>query len=109
MTNLQSSLNRACHELNLNIVIPFLLTVREGIQINAQALLPQLGARNGMIIVSRYEDLLGVASDLPGMGYGYSVLDEPLLSEDFDLASYTDMFLDWGWEVSNERKPDWMK
>mgnify|MGYP000343441042 CR=1 FL=1 len=109
MTNLQSFLEQACQELGMTIVMPFLLTVREGIQINAQALLPQLGAINGMIIVNHYDELRGIASELPSMGYGYSVLDEPLRSEDFDLESYVEMFSDWGWGKVNERKPDWMK
>ncbi len=61
-----------------------------------------------MIIVNHYDDLLGIASELPRLGYGYSVLDEPLPSEDFDLESYVEMFSHWGWGVSNEGKPDWM-
>ena len=109
MTNLQIFLQRACQELGLTIVTPFLLTVRESIQINAQALLLQLGARKGMIVVNHYDDLRGIASELQGMGYGYSVLDEPLFSEPFDLESHVEMFSDWGWGNFNERKPDWMK
>jgi len=45
---------------------------------------------------------------LQNMGYGYSVLDDPLHSEEFDLESYVEMFSDWGWGNVNERKPDWM-
>lgn len=108
MTNLQSLLQRACQELGLTIVMPFLLPVRDSIQINAQALLPELGAPKGMIIVNHYDDLRGVASELQSMGYGYSVLDDPLNSEEFDLESYVEMFSDWGWGTVNERKPDWM-
>jgi hypothetical protein len=108
MTNLQTSLQRACQELGLTIVLPFLLTAREGIQISAQALLPQLGAPRGVIVVNRHDDLCGIALELQRIGYGYSVLDEPLPSEDFDLESYVEMFSDWGWGNVNERKPDWM-
>ena len=108
MTNLQTFLHRACQELGLTILVPFLLTVRDGIQIKAQALLPQLGAAKGMIIVNRYDDLRGMAQDLQRIGYGYSVLDEPLPAEEFDLESYAELFSDWGWGNVNERKPDWM-
>ena len=108
MTNLQTFLQRACQELGLTIVVPFLLTLREGFQINAQALLPQLGASKGMIVVNHYDDLRGISSELQLMGYSYSVLDEPLPSEQFDLESYVEMFSDWGWGDVNERKPDWM-
>ena len=109
MTNLQLSLQRACYELDLSIIIPFLLTVRKDIQINAQALLPKIGAQKGMIIVNRYDDLLGIASDLSVMGYGYSVLGDPLPAENYNLESYIDMFSDWGWGSSIESKPEWMK
>lgn len=108
MTNLQTFLQHACQELGLTIVVQFVLTVREGFQINAQALLPQLGAPKGMIIVNHYDDLRGISSELQCMGYGYSVLDEPLISEQFDLKSYVEMFSDWGWGNMNERKPGWM-
>jgi len=108
MTNLQSFLQRACHDLGLNIIAPFLLTVHEGIQINAQALIPQLGAPKGMIVVNHYDELLGIAAELPNLGYAYSVLDEPLPPEGYDLQSYVEMFSDWGWGNASERKPDWM-
>ncbi len=109
MTKLQTYLQQACNELGITLVIPFLLMVREGVQINAQALLPQLGSPKGMIIVSRYDDLCGAASELRSLGYGYSVLDDPLLSEDFDVETYVEMFSEWGWGNTNERKPDWMQ
>ena len=82
--------------------------MREGIRINAQALLPQLGGPKGMIVLNRYDDLCDTPSELPRIGYGYSFLDEPLPLEDYHLESYVEMFSDWGWDKVNERKPDWM-
>ncbi len=92
----------------MTIVVQFVLTVREGFHINAQALLPQLGASKGMIVVNHYDDLRGISSELQCMGYGYSVLDEPLISEQFDLESFVEMFSEWGWGNSNEMQPGWM-
>lgn len=109
MTKLQSFLERASRELEITIVVPFGLTLRDGVQITAQALLPDLGADKGMIVVNHLDELQGVASELLGLGYGYSVLDEPLTSEEFDLESYVEMFCDWGWGKTNKRKPNWMK
>jgi hypothetical protein len=108
MTKLQNDLKRACKELGLTIKVPFHLTVRPGKKISAQALLPQLGAPKGMIVVNDFDDLRGVTSELLCMGYGYSTLDEPSPSEQFDLESYVEMFSDWGWGNLSERKPDWM-
>ena len=109
MTKLQTFLNHACQMLGLQIVIPFGLTVRENLRINAQALLPQLGGLSGMIVVNHYDDLQGVASELKRLGYGYSVLDEPLPGEEFDLNTYIEMFIDWGWGSAIEKKPEWIK
>ncbi len=61
-----------------------------------------------MIVVNKYDELRGMASELTSMGYGYSVLDDPLPSEDYDLEIHVEMFSDWGWGNVNERKPDWM-
>ena len=108
MTRLQSALQHASEDLGLKVVIPFILNLRQGVQINAQALLPQLGAPKGMIVVSRYDDLHGMANELVNDGYGYSVLDDPSPTDDYDLDSYIEMFSDWGWGAINESKPDWM-
>ena len=108
MTMLQRSLQRACHDLGLTVVVPFLLNVRDGIQIEALALLPQLGYCNGMIIVDHYDDLQGAAEELPGKGYGYCVLGEPQSSEEFDLESFIGMFSDWGWN-NTAQAPRWMR
>lgn len=108
MTKLQTFLQRACHELGLAIIIPFSLNVRDGVTINALALLPQLGWSRGMIIVSRLKDLCGVHSELDGLGYGYSVLSEPMAWEEFDIESHVEMFSDWGWNGDLKGKPSWM-
>jgi len=61
-----------------------------------------------MIVVNRLDELKGVESELVNIGYGYSVLDEPSASEEYELDSYVDMFSDWGWGLHNEPKPGWM-
>jgi hypothetical protein len=108
MTKLQTFIQRACHDVGLSIVVPFGLIMRDGIQVNAQAFLPQLGGPNGMIIVNCYDDLFGTSNELESMGYGYSVLDEPLPSEEYELESFIEIFSDWGWGNVTEAKPDWM-
>lgn len=108
MNRLQSFLQRACNDLGLRIVIPFELEMSDGTKIQAQALLPQLGSANGIVIVKHYSDLKGAASQLSRMGYSYSVLDEPLSSEEFDLRAFAEMFSDWGWGNVTENRPNWM-
>lgn len=108
MTDLQLSLARACRELGLTIVVPFHVTLRSGVQVSAEALLPHLGAPKGMIVVSHFDRLCGMAPELVIMGYGYSVLSGPLPAEEFDVGAYMQMFADWGWGNDSEPKPQWM-
>ncbi len=109
MTRLQSELQRAAQDLGLRIVVPYVLDIRPGLQIHALALLPQIGAQKGMIIVDRFEKLKGLGVELVKDGFGYSVLSDPLPSEEYNLNSYIEMFSEWGWGATNESRPYWIK
>jgi hypothetical protein len=90
-------------------VIPFKISLAESGEIFAQALLPQLGSSKGMIFVSNFLELCEKETELVNLGFGYSVLDEPRSDEEYDLNSYVEMFSEWGWGSTKEKKPDWMK
>jgi hypothetical protein len=60
-----------------------------------------------MLIVRSYEEVQDMLEQLKQAGYGFSVLDEPHPGEDFDLESFREMFLDWGWAADESRKPAW--
>ncbi len=109
MNKMQDFLIRAGNELGLRVIIPFSLKLPSGQMLSAEALLPELGFSNGMIVSQSSDDFHNYGKELEKLGYGMSVYDEPLPSEEFDLASYVEMFSDWGWGNTNERKPDWMK
>ena len=103
-----SNMRRACGELALGIVTPFELVTDCGTEIKAVALLPQLGAPNGMLIFHDSSELLGCETVLVEMGYGYSVLGGGGVDE-FDLESYKDMFRDWGWgRPEDPTAPSWI-
>jgi hypothetical protein len=110
MTTQAEHLSCACQELGLRIEVPFNVELRAGLTISARALLPELGAENGMIVVSHYDDLYGASDEIQSAGYGYSVLEDPLEGEVYDRDSYMELFLDWGWgnEKRAEAKPVWM-
>jgi hypothetical protein len=61
------------------------------VQIDTESLLPEFGPPNGMIRI----------------GYGYSVLGDRSPTEAFDIASYIEMFSDWG-QGEGHRMPGWM-
>lgn len=105
MTRLQSDFAKVCGELGLRLEIPFNLKLPDGCEVTAQVLLPQLGAPRGMIIVTSFSELKGKKTELVNMGFGYSVLDEPRIDEEYNLDSYVEMFSEWGWS-SDEAKPE---
>jgi hypothetical protein len=109
MTQLQTQLRDVCQQLGLRIVIPFKLELIGGNTISAQALLPQLGAERGMIIVTSFSDLSGKGNELAEMGFGYSVLDEPWSDAGYKVEGCIEMFSEWGWGSTAEKKPDWMR
>jgi hypothetical protein len=108
MTKLQKSLMRAGRDLGLRGQAPYRLDLPSGGEILAQALLPELGAPNGMLVVISLSDLGGMADHLLKAGYGYSVMDEPLPQETYDLDSFIEVFTDWGWAADASTKPEWM-
>lgn|GEM_PF-1481320 len=108
MTRLQSDLSKVCGELGLRIVIPFKLTCSDDLEIVGKALLPQLGALNGTIILTDFSDVKGKEDELRALGYTASVLTEPSDEEDYDLDGWIEMFADWGWAAIAEPKPDWL-
>lgn len=109
MTRLQSDFKRVCSELGLRIEVPFHLKLGDGCEITAQALLPQLGAPRGTIIVTSFSELKGKEEELVELGFGYSVLDEPWSDVGYEVEGCVEMFSEWGWGSTGEKKPVWMR
>lgn len=99
MTRLQEELCMACELLGIDIEIGCVLFLKDGQKINTVALIPSLGGPNGMVIVKSTDDILPIWNDF---NYGFSVLDEPSENAAFDLDSFREMFVDWGWTAKNE-------
>jgi hypothetical protein len=108
LDRLQEQLTRACSELGIRIEIDHCVLLESGRQVLAVAWIPELGAAKGMIIARQYSVLRDLADELVAAGYGYSVLSDPPAHEDFELASYIEMFSDWGWAADAAAKPAWM-
>lgn len=66
------------------------------------ALLPQLGAKNGMIAGSDWDAISPFADALLRQDYGFSVVE----IGDGEDESVKEMLRDWGWSAA-EPKPAW--
>lgn len=97
MNKLANWITQACDTLGLRADIGFSVVLNDGYELHTVARIRDVGAANGMLVVCNYDEVRAYADELIQAGYGYSVLDEPLANETFDLDTYRDMFLDWGW------------
>ncbi len=109
MKRLSEWLWRACAELDLRIELNFNLSLPNNSDVAAVARIHDLGAAKGMLVFSSYDQIQNLTKDILAAGYGFSVLDEPSPQEEFDLKSFKEMFIDWGWSGKLGRKPAWMR
>lgn len=108
MNKLREYLLRAGQDLGISVIAPFALTLRSGNKFHAEALLPEFGALHGTIVCLSASAYLDVLDEIKEMGYTCSSFEEPLPNEDYDLESYKEMLLDWGWTSKEKPKPSWM-
>ncbi len=100
---MEITLQHACEELKLQIITPFKI-ISNGKELCALALVEELGAPKGMIVVDKFEKLDGLVDELLANGYGFSTL-----SPRYSLDYYIEMFRDWGWSREDKAPPDWIK
>ena len=105
---MQEHLLRAGKELGIQVIVPFELKLGSGRKLSAEALLPELSNPKGMIVSQSSTNFLATCDELKKLGYGFSVYAEPSPHMDFDLESYKEMFIEWGWSGDKSKKPDWL-
>lgn len=107
---LGEQLREACSLLGLRIELGFTLALPAHAPVATVARIPELGAKNGMLVFTSYDAIEPFAPEIVQAGYGYSVMREPTSSQvEFDLESFQDMFLDWGWSGDPRARPTWMQ
>lgn len=107
MNRLLKWLKLACHELGLRLDVGHSVDLGDGLLVSSLARIRDLGAPNGTLIVRSYVEVERHLDKLSALGYGFSVLDEPRPDEEFDLESFRDMFIEWGWSADAQRRPTW--
>ncbi len=105
MTRLQEELSKAAAELGLEINLNLKIRLESGRELVALAHLPKLGAPNGMIIVTSFDEIRDLVKELANSNYAYSVLSEPDSREAYDFESYVELFSDWGWAGAEGNRP----
>ena len=90
--------------LGIQIIAPFDLNLA-GVEMRFTALLPQFGARLGMVVDRNSNALWPYRTALVDAGYGFSCVG---CSDPADLDSAQEMLADWGW-TSELPTPDWLR
>jgi hypothetical protein len=101
MTRLENDLATACEALGIRMDLGFKMSRSDGYEVRSIARIHNVGAPNGMLVVGSFEEVKDYCDYLHSAGFGFSVLDEPGDKEVFDLASYREMFCEWGWPEGN--------
>ena len=93
--------------LGFAVLAPYKLSLPDGAQVEASALLPQFGATHGMLLFERSEQISNYAKAVVAAGYGYSVLS-PEPSGQPDTDSIVEVLRDWGWSGPSCEEPLWL-
>lgn len=108
MNKLEADLHKACTDLGLRMDSSVLIKLNDGRSLTANALIYELGSRNGILIFDKCDSIDGLESAIVDSGYSYSVLDGVSPQEAYDLDSYVELFSDWGWSALDRGQPEWM-
>jgi hypothetical protein len=97
----------ASEDLGIDIVTPFDATLSDGARLRVAALVKNFGPPRGMLIVSDYDALKPHVQKIIEDGYGYSAQlgNSPA---GYDRATMLDIFRDWGWSGSEDKRPSWL-
>tara|TARA_B100000745_G_C20130797_1_gene387490 strand:+ start:164 stop:502 length:339 start_codon:yes stop_codon:yes gene_type:complete len=100
--------NAAISELDIRACILPKIEMKDGSMVEASILLPQFGAKRGMLLFSDYEIVAPYYIELSTLGYGISIIEDPLPGEVFELSNYIELLKDWGWSNHGRPQPDWL-
>ncbi|EKO89355.1 hypothetical protein LEP1GSC151_2152 [Leptospira interrogans serovar Grippotyphosa str. LT2186] len=107
-TKLQKIWKDAAENLNLEVEIPFSIILADNLKINVSVLLKNFGAKNGMLIITNYEDIEPYLEKIYEAGYGFSTLSEPSENEQYLRKDFIELLSDWGWTGDVNLKPEWL-
>lgn len=108
MSTLAKEVEQACVALGLRFEPGYSLALRNGVVVQAVALIHDLGHRNGTLIVNSLDHFAELSRELVEAGYGVSMMGSGSDNSQFDLQSWRETFIDWGWSGDPDSRPTWM-
>jgi hypothetical protein len=96
----------AAQDLRIEIVVPYVLWLRDGERVQADLLVKDFGPM--LIGTEAAEETFRRLSDqLAAEGYGYSIFCGEELA--YDREQFIAILRDWGWTGAEEQRPAWNK
>jgi hypothetical protein len=87
-------------ELGIEVVAPYCLRT-PGAEYEFPCLVPEFGARRGMVIMVDFDQ--SAADAAAAEGFGYSCLEPDTL----DVEYAVECLMDWGWSDKGRQPPNW--
>ncbi len=106
MTNLQKRLHQASQDLNFDIKLDHEMVLSSSRAINCPVYIPWFGSSKGTLIFSSLAQFWDFNKEITADGYGFSCLSD--YDDTYDRESTVEMLSEWGWDGSQEKKPDWL-
>jgi len=97
--------------LGFRVIAPASIEFGSGCTLHVDALLPDFGGRQGMVLVTDLDTLYDFLKDAGSADYGFSALSAPG-TEDLtreQLDGYIEVLDDWGWGGDPAAEPEWLK
>jgi len=106
--NLQKKWITISEKLDVKIKTPYAIQLKDGLKIEADVLLENFGAKEGMLLFSSYGAFKQYAENITELGYGYSTMSEPEDGASFVIEDIIDVLKDWTWTGPEGKRPKWM-
>lgn len=103
-TRQQMYLSQAAVSLGIHHELNHEVRLSNAERIVVPTFISNVGGVSGNLIFVEMPDA-DMVNQLIALGYGITAYDEPLDNENFDLASYKEMFEEWGWTGSVTANP----
>jgi len=94
----------AAQDLGIEVVVPFVLTLKNGEEVRADVLVKDFGPTL-VVTEAAAETFRRLGDELAAEGYGYSVFCGGELT--YDREHFIEILTDWGWTGAEDRRPEW--
>ncbi len=90
-------LRQRCNQFGLRFEENYVAKLPGGILLPSIGRIEGIGAKNGMLIFCNSRTVWAHRKLLAEANFGFSVLSDPIASNEFDAEAFKEMIIDWGW------------